>query len=116
MMLELPVTSGTQKPSALASAFWIMMDTAVGQAEPTLRLYRNRGDGTFEDVTQRAGLALPLYGMGMAAADYDNDGDTDLVVTGYGRTLFFINNGDGTFTEAAQRVGLQQGKWGSGAA
>src|SRR5262245_711825 len=58
-------------------------DTAVGQAEPTLRLYRNRGDGTFEDVTQRAGLAIPLYGMGVAAADYDNDGDTDLVVTGY---------------------------------
>ena len=53
-------------------------DTAVGQAEPTMRLYRNRGDGTFEDVTQRAGLAIPLYGMGMAAADYDNDGDTDL--------------------------------------
>ena len=91
-------------------------DTAVGQAEPTLRLYRNRGDGTFEDVTQRAGLAIPLYGMGMAAADYDNDGDTDLVVTGYLQNLFFINNGDGTFTEAAQRVGLLAGKWGSGAA
>src|SRR5437870_5396242 len=97
--------------------FWPQhRDTAVGQAEPTLRLYRNRGDGTFEDVTQRAGLALPLYGMGMAAADYDNDGDTDLVITGYGRNFFFINNGDGTFTEAAQRVGLQEGKWGSGAA
>jgi tetratricopeptide (TPR) repeat protein len=97
--------------------FWPQhRDTAVGQGEPTLRLYRNRGDGTFEDVTQRAGLALPLYGMGMAAADYDNDGDTDLVITGYGRNFFFINNGDGTFTEAAQRVGLQEGKWGSGAA
>jgi enediyne biosynthesis protein E4 len=97
--------------------FWPQhRDTAVGQGEPTLRLYRNRGDGSFEDVTQRAGLALPLYGMGMAAADYDNDGDTDLVITGYGRNFFFINNGDGTFTEAAQRVGLQEGKWGSGAA
>src|SRR5262245_8049407 len=91
-------------------------DTAAEQAEPTLRLYRNRGDGTFEDVTQRAGLAIPLYGMGIAAADYDNDGDTDLVVTGYLRNHFFINNGDGTFTEAAQGVGLQQGKWGAGAA
>jgi hypothetical protein len=89
---------------------------AVRQAEPTMRLYRNRGDGTFADVTQRAGLAIPLYGMGMAAADYDNDGDTDLVVTGYLRNLFFINNGDGTFTEAAQRLGLQEGKWGSGPA
>jgi tetratricopeptide (TPR) repeat protein len=81
-----------------------------------MRLYRNRGDGTFEDVTQRAGLALPLYGMGMAAADYDNDGDTDLSVTGYQRNFFFINNGDGTFTEASRRVGLRQGQWGSGAA
>ena len=91
-------------------------DNAVGRAGPTLRLYRNRGDGTFEDVTQHAGLAIPLYGMGLAAADYDNDGDTDVVVTGYGRNLFFINNGDGTFTEAAQRVGLLEGQWGSGAA
>jgi tetratricopeptide (TPR) repeat protein len=91
-------------------------DAVVGQAEPTMRLYRNRGDGTFEDATQRAGLALPLYGMGMAAADYDNDGDTDLVVTGYLRNFFFINNGDGTFTEATQRLGLQESKWGSGAA
>ena len=81
-----------------------------------MRLYRNRGDGTFEDVTQRAGLAIPLYGMGMAAADYDNDGDTDLSVTGYQRNFFFINNGDGTFTEASRRVGLRQGQWGSGAA
>ena len=81
-----------------------------------MRLYRNRGDGTFEDVTQRAGLAIPLYGMGMVAADYDNDGDTDLSVTGYQRNLFFINNGDGTFTEASRRVGLLQGLWGSGAA
>lgn len=91
-------------------------DTGAAQAEPTMRLYRNRGNGTFEDVTQRAGLAVPLYGMGMAAADYDNDGDTDLVVTGYGRNLFFINNGDGTFREATQRVGLREGLWGSGAA
>ena len=84
--------------------------------EPTLRLYRNLGDGTFADVTEAAGLTLPLYGMGFAAADYDNDGDQDLVVTGYLTNFFFINNGDGTFTDATGKVGLQQGKWGTAAA
>src|SRR5919109_2754070 len=51
--------------------------------EPTMRLYRNLGDGTFADVTEAAGLNVPLYAMGFAAADYDNDGDQDLVVSGY---------------------------------
>jgi hypothetical protein len=85
-------------------------------SEPTMRLYRNRGDGTFADVTEAAGLNVPLYGMGFAAADYDNDGDQDVVVTGYRQHLFFINNGDGTFAESSQWVGLQQGKWGTAAA
>ncbi len=84
--------------------------------EPTMRLYRNLGDGTFADVTEVAGLNIPLYGMGFAAADYDNDGDQDLVVTGYLGNLFFINNGDGTFTEATHKVGIQQDKWGTAAA
>ncbi|MGH8070869.1 MAG: tetratricopeptide repeat protein [Candidatus Entotheonellia bacterium] len=81
--------------------------------EPTMQLYRNLGDGTFADVTTAAGLDRPLYGMGFAAADYDNDGDQDLVVTGYRQSLFFINNGDGTFREATQQVGLQEGTWDS---
>jgi hypothetical protein len=84
--------------------------------EPTMRLYRNLGDGTFADVTTTAGLAIPVYGMGFAAADYDNDGDQDLVVTGYLQSLFFLNNGDGTFTDATAMVGIQQGKWGTAAA
>jgi enediyne biosynthesis protein E4 len=79
--------------------------------EPTMRLYRNLGDGTFADMTEAAGLNVPLYGMGFAAADYDNDGDQDLMVTGYGQKLFFINNGDGTFTEATDKVGIRDGKW-----
>jgi enediyne biosynthesis protein E4 len=83
--------------------------------EPTMQLYRNLGDGTFADVTTAAGLDTPLYGMGFAAADYDNDGDQDLVVTGYLQSLFFINNGDGTFREATQQVGLQEGTWDSAA-
>jgi len=84
--------------------------------EPTMRLYRNRGDGTFADVTASAGLHVPLYGMGFAAADYDNDGDQDLLVTGYRQQRFFINNGDGTLREATQWVGIQDGKWGTAAA
>jgi hypothetical protein len=84
--------------------------------EPTMRLYRNLGDGTFTDVTEKAGLHVPLYGMGFAAADYDNDGDQDLLVTGYLENLFFINNGNGTFTEATARVGIGHGKWATAAA
>jgi hypothetical protein len=83
--------------------------------EPTMRLYRNLGDGTFADVTEAAALNVPLYGMGFAA-DYDNDRDRDVVVTGYLGNLFFINNEDGTFTEATASVGLRQGKWGAAAA
>lgn len=89
---------------------------AAHREEPTLRLYRNQGDGTFVDVTQQSGMAIPLYGMGVAVADYDNDGDSDVLVTGYLRHLFFVNNGDGTFTEATQRVGIGGGTWGAGAA
>jgi enediyne biosynthesis protein E4 len=84
--------------------------------EPTMRLYRNLGNGSFADVTQSAGLNIPLYGMGFAAADYDNDGDQDLLVTGYLQQLFFLNNGDGTFREATRQVGIQEGKWGTAAA
>jgi tetratricopeptide (TPR) repeat protein len=83
---------------------------------PALKLYRNRGDGTFEEVTQAAGMAAPLYGMGVAVADYDNDGDRDVFVSGYLQHLFFINNGDGTFTESVEHVGIQGGTWGAGAA
>ena len=84
--------------------------------EPTMRLYRNLGDGAFTDVTAAAGLEIPLYGMGFAAADYDNDGDQDLLVTGYLHHLFFINRGDGTFREATADAGILSGKWGTAAA
>ena len=72
----------------------------------TDRLYRNRGDGTFEDVTAQAGLAHPAYGMGVVVADYDGDGDTDIYVTNYGPNFLYRNNGDGTFTDVAKAVGV----------
>lgn len=84
--------------------------------EPTMRLYRNLGDGAFADVTAAAGLEIALYGMGFAAADYDNDGDQDLFVTGYLQHRLFLNNGDGTFREATAESGIQTGKWGTAAA
>ena len=62
------------------------------------RLFRNNGDGTFTDVTERAGLKGIGYSMGVAAGDYDNDGFVDLYVTGVNKNQLFHNNGDGTFT------------------
>ena len=93
-------------------------DTVAGERqepEPTMRLYRNLGNGTFADVTQRAGLAIPLYGMGMVAADYDNNGTQDLVITGYRETRLFRNEGNGTFTDVTPQAGLAQGSWSTAA-
>jgi hypothetical protein len=70
------------------------------------RLYRNNGDGTFTDVTEKAGVRGAGFGMGVAAADYDNDGWVDLYVTGVNRNQLFHNNGDGTFADVTERAGL----------
>ena len=81
-------------------------------------LYRNLGDGKFEDVTIKAGVdRISFYGMGVAAADYDNDGFPDLYVTGYPASALFHNNGDGTFTDVTEKAAVKNaGKWGAGAA
>ena len=68
------------------------------RARSTPALYRNEGDGRFTDVTRQAGLAVDCYGMGVAVADYDGDGDPDLYLTALGPNYLFRNNGDGTFT------------------
>jgi hypothetical protein len=70
------------------------------------RLYRNNCDGTFTDVTAEAGVAGNGYGMGVAAADYDNDGLTDLFVTGLNQNTLYHNRGDGTFEDVTVRSGL----------
>jgi len=69
------------------------------------RLYRQRKDGTFEDVTEKAGLQGVGYGMGVAVGDYDNDGYEDLYVTGYGGNHLYHNNGNGTFTDVTVKSG-----------
>ncbi len=70
------------------------------------RLFRNNGDGTFTDVTEKAGLQGIGYSMGVAAGDYDNDGFVDLYVTGLNRNQLFHNNGDGTFTDVTAKAGV----------
>lgn len=82
------------------------------------RLYRQKEDGTFEDVTGRAGLTgMPQnqYGMGVAAGDYDNDGFTDLYVTNYGRNTLYRNRGDGTFEDVTDRSGTAASGWSASA-
>ena len=80
------------------------------------RLYRNKGDGTFDDVTRRAGLgAARGYGMGVAVGDYDNDGSEDVYVTNYGANVLYRNNGDGTFTDVTARAGVAGGGWSTSA-
>jgi hypothetical protein len=81
-------------------------------------LYRNNGDGTFTDVTSKAGVgAEGLFGMGVAVGDYDNDGFPELFVLGYGRCILYHNNGNGTFTDVTTRAGVENsGRWASSAA
>ena len=69
-------------------------------------LYKNNRDGTFTDVTGKAGVAANTFGMGAAVGDYDNDGYPDLFVTAYGRPILYHNNGNGTFTDVSEKAGL----------
>jgi enediyne biosynthesis protein E4 len=94
--------------------------TPAYKPAPPLRsaLYRNNGDGTFSDVTEKAGVgAEGLFGMGIAVGDYDNDGFPDLFLCGYGRCILYHNNRDGTFTDVTAHSGVaNSGRWASSAA
>jgi len=109
--LDALVLSGTQlKDGAREEAAW-----PPGQ-EPTNRLYRNRRDGTFEDVTDRAGLRRSGWASSVCAGDYDNDGALDLFLTYYGRNVLYRNRGHGRFEDATAAAGLRAKgtRWGSG--
>jgi len=79
-------------------------------------LYHNNRDGTFTDVTDKAGIGTPCFAMGGAVGDYDNDGWPDLYVTCFGGNVLYHNNGDGTFTDVTKKAGVADGRLSTGAA
>src|SRR5215472_2965724 len=85
---------------------------------PTSHLYHNNHDGTFTDVTEKAGLTHTGWGQGVCVGDYDNDGFEDLYVTYYGKNVLYHNNGIGTFSDVSEKAGVAgNGKaWGTGCA
>jgi hypothetical protein len=93
-------------------------DLSASTQRPTSKLFRNNRDGTFTDVTEKAGLARSGWGQGVCVGDYDNDGFDDLFVTYWGEDLLYHNNGDGTFTEVGHkaRVAGDASRWSTGCA
>lgn len=95
-------------------------ETPRGRSATPVRnaLYRNLGNGKFEEVAAQAGVdRISFYGIGVTAGDFDNDGFPDLLITGYPASALFHNNGNGTFSDVTEKAGLKQsGRWSTGAA
>ncbi len=94
----------------------LTISTANDPKSSRSELWRNNGDGTFRDVTEKAGVGYPGWGMGVCAGDFDNDGWVDLYVTCLGPNRLFKNNGDGTFTDVTEKAGVGDIRWSTGAA
>jgi len=85
------------------------------ETPPHAALFHNNHDGTFTDVTEKAGVANDRWGFGVAVGDFDNDGWPDLYVTNFGKNRLYRNNRDGTFTDVAEKAGVTLGNWSTGA-
>ena len=93
------------------------LDALPGKKQPSNHLYHNNHDGTFTDVTEKAGLAHSGWGQGVCVGDYDNDGYPDLFVTYYGKNVLYHNNGNGTFTDVSDKAHVAgNGTWSTGCA
>ena len=89
---------------------------ALKKQQAKSRLYHNNGNGTFTDVTDKAGVGFPGFAMGGAVGDFNNDGFPDLYITCLGGNVLYQNNGDGTFTDVTKKAGVADGRWSAGAA
>jgi hypothetical protein len=99
--------------------YFVNSPTVVTASEPRgarSELWKNNGDGTYTDVTDKAGVGYPGWGMGVATGDYDNDGWEDLYVTCFGPDRLYRNNGDGTFIDVTAKAGVSDPRWSTGAA
>ena len=94
----------------------LTVDLVKSKQKTRSALYRNNGDGTFTDVTDKAGVGDIGWGMGVAIGDYDNDGFDDIYVTCLGPNHLLRNNGNGTFTDVTQKAGVSDPRWSAGAA
>ena len=92
------------------------VEMALKDQKSKSSLYKNNRDGTFTDVTDKAGVGFPGYAMGGAVADYNNDGWPDMYITCLGGNTLYRNNGDGTFTDLTRQAGVADGRWSAGAA
>jgi hypothetical protein len=94
----------------------LTVDMALAGKKARSALYHNNGDGTFTDVTDKAGVGYPCFAMGAVVGDYNNDGWPDLLVTCLGGVVLYRNNGDGTFTDVTKQAGLIDNQYATGAA
>ena len=92
------------------------VEMALKKQQSKSSLYHNNGNGTFTDVTDKAGVGFPGFAMGGAVGDYNNDGFPDLYITCLGGNVLYQNNGDGTFSDVTKRAGVADGRWSAGAA